>query len=289
MGQVNLLGNFMCDSEYRLAVLKLSLASISHLGFSSVVMNVRGVLAEEAISLIKQFFPNSSCFSFSSRNGWCFDTRLLLSSLPNRPVLLFIEDHLFVGSDISFAAAVEIVDSENADFLIYSWHDDRFFSYLRRIGGSSRVADIDVSGRHPRGAYALPLQSIFGYAFFDKLLKLPAEVFPRFSIYTPFNLEFDVDRLCSMWEGRFRVAFPENELFACLDEDNGVEGYSLLSRGKAPGWVRERKVVKISTKDAGFVGRFERLIEMSLANTWVHELLRRFKIKLLDVAKKTTR
>lgn len=54
----------------------------------------------------------------------------------------------------------------------------------------------------------------------------------RFSKETPFGLEYPVDRMDLL---PLRIALPRQELFACIDDDGGMEpGYQLIKRGLYP-------------------------------------------------------
>jgi hypothetical protein len=63
---------------------------------------------------------------------------------------------------------------------------------------------------------------------FDQITRLLWYKLPRFSQETPFNIEkrpFRIDML------PFVLGVPKQEVFACIDDNLGVPGYSLVERG----------------------------------------------------------
>jgi len=61
------------------------------------------------------------------------------------------------------------------------------------------------------------------FIFQNRLLRFPAE--------TPFNLEREFDRADVL---PINLALSRQEMFACIDDDLGFEGYQLIKRGLYP-------------------------------------------------------
>ena len=71
------------------------------------------------------------------------------------------------------------------------------------------------------------MQSILSYDFFQKILENPPKL-RRWPKETPFDFEKIAQKSFLL---PFKTALPKTELFANIDDDNGVDGYSLISRG----------------------------------------------------------
>jgi hypothetical protein len=65
-------------------------------------------------------------------------------------------------------------------------------------------------------------------AFFARVNKLFGNKFARYAKVTPHELEKDPYRTDIL---PIIIALSKRELFACIDDNNGVKGYSLIDRG----------------------------------------------------------
>jgi hypothetical protein len=75
--------------------------------------------------------------------------------------------------------------------------------------------------------YPVSLIGYFSKALLVKILLTERPLMKGYSIDSPFDFE---QRFDSTWYFPIKWAFPEYELFACVDDDHGIAGYSLSAR-----------------------------------------------------------
>jgi hypothetical protein len=76
--------------------------------------------------------------------------------------------------------------------------------------------------------YPISLLGMYKKDFLRKLLKSRKPFWRRY----PFNSPFDFEQSgTSAWIFPFSFALPTVEIFACIDDDCGIDAYSLISRG----------------------------------------------------------
>ena len=82
---------------------------------------------------------------------------------------------------------------------------------------------------------------------------------------TPFDFE---KKLKDIHWLPFRMSISKDELFACIDDDNGIKGYSLHSRGLYP--ERELRIINKKSKKS----LIKKIIFLIFPNSFLHFLKR---------------
>jgi hypothetical protein len=76
--------------------------------------------------------------------------------------------------------------------------------------------------------YIVPIVAFFRKELLIKLLLTHRPFWRRYHAYSPFDFEQNAK---AKWILPIKIAFPQREIFACVDDDIGVPGSSLQSRG----------------------------------------------------------
>ena len=89
------------------------------------------------------------------------------------------------------------------------------------------------------------MPSIFEKIFFKNLFSSKPYL-KRWPRKYPFDFEkYVTDKIVN----EFKFALPKNELFACIDDDLGEDGYSLISRGLYPNRIKRSDLKKLEFKN----------------------------------------
>jgi hypothetical protein len=228
--------NVRINSEERFDRLVLAINSIPKFKDLSFSIRVRGT------SKNFNFPPIDQCsFYFgSSWNDWNLD---LIEQITRSPTLYYIlvqEDHLLNMNQLNFESLLhEIVDS-SVDYLPLSFypHYQNFVNEMSKNYSTTSTGNlifwdldkrsysrIQVENRN----YPLNLLGVYKKELLLKMLTRARPFYKQYSIQTPFNFEINPKE---NWFLPIRWAYPKSEVFACIDDDHGIKGYSIVSRGE---------------------------------------------------------
>ena len=233
---LTIFANFFIDNEERFIRMKDSFQSMKSIKVAAYVVNVRGSFSHQAVEYLKQNIQTLSIFTIESSAGWFHDTSLLLPMIRTSYVLIWIEDHICMAPE-SINDIVNRMAEFNADLLTYSyWQMGKFLQRYLEVdqvdAGIITWFDhtFEVNSRFVNKSYIISYASIISKKLFDKIIADGGSE-QRWSKMTPFDFEKEPTDI--KWLP-IRRANPTIELFASIDDDHGVIGSSLQSRGLYP-------------------------------------------------------
>ena len=235
--------NFFIDNEERLQRMKDSFYSFRDVQPSEWRINIRGRLKHIACDFLSSELGNKvSVYFLQSKKGWLHDSYSFMQDVQSDFVFFWIEDHIcLVGPDVLRAVLKEMYYF-SADQLWYSWFHRSTWSTLSHLSVAEEGDHIsifkidDASARKARKTlgrdfYVVSAVSLFKKDFFLKTLCSNRPFLKRWPKHLPFDFE-KKSRDCVVT--KICLAMPKIELFAAIDDDHGVSGYSLISRGMYP-------------------------------------------------------
>lgn len=244
MDDLTIFANFFIDTEERFLRMKDSFRSFCGINPEMWLLNIRGRYKKQAAHFLTKNINNEIIISFrSSSEGWFNDTQKMLKDLKTRYALLWVEDHINIAEIDYLITVINEMKAESADCLMYTFFE--FGNYNKRFEGIVKkelsaieifdhtVETHQIAEKNLPGYCSISYVSIMKTSLFKKVILNPPEkrIWP---IETPFDFEkggFDTKWL------PLRIALSKKELFASIDDDRGIEGYSLQSRGLYP--IRE--------------------------------------------------
>ena len=236
---LTIFANFRINNEERYRRMRDSFNSFKHINATKWVINVRGLYKLKTILFLREqlgekLYPHL----IESEKGWFYDTREMLPQIDTDFVFFWIEDHINLVSETKYDEILNEMQENKVDFLIYSWWHDgikKRFEHINRDKTESlsiyqmnlkNIEKIEeVLGRY---FYMISAVGIFGNRLFKKVIQSNHPRLKRWPKETPFDFEkrsYDREFL------PFTLAIPNSELFASIDDDQDIEGYSLVSRG----------------------------------------------------------
>jgi len=233
---LTIFANFFIDNEERLMRMMDSLESMKKIKVDRYVVNVRGDFSQQAVEYLKQNIESISIFTIESAAGWFHDTYSLLSMIRTSYLLIWIEDHICMAPE-SINDIVNKMEKCNADLLTYSFW--QMGNFLQRYEGVNQVDygeitwfdhTIEVNSQFINKSYLIAYSSIIKKELFEKIIADGGSE-RRWPKMTPFD--FEKAPTDTKWLP-LRRANPKIELFASIDDDHGVIGSSLQSRGLYP-------------------------------------------------------
>jgi hypothetical protein len=257
---LTIFANFYIDNEERLTRMKDSLQSMKSITVDKYVVNVRGSFSHEAVEYLNQNINSLSIFSIESEAGWFHDTSSLLPLIRTSYVLLWIEDHICMMPE-KINDIVNKMEKCNADLLTYSfWQMGKFLQRYSEVdqvdAGEIKWFDhtVEVNSKFYNKSYLISYASIIRKELFDKIITDWSGE-QRWSKMTPFD--FEKEPTDTKWLP-LRRANPKYELFASIDDDHGVIGSSLQSRGLYPKRTNRQSYATDSL--SSFISRRSRIL-----------------------------
>jgi hypothetical protein len=235
---LTIFANFRIDNHERFKRMKDSFNSFNEISASKWVVNVRGNFKLQTIEFLNgELGSRLSSNLLESNKGWFSDTKLMLDQIDTDFILCWVEDHLNMEKISKYDEILNEMKDSNVDHLLLSWwhepeketynHIDAFETENLKIYNMN-VSNIKIiNDGIGKSFYMVSLHSILSYSFFKKIIDNPPK-FRRWPKETPFDFEKSSQKSFLL---PFRTALPKSELFVNIDFDNGVEGYSLISRG----------------------------------------------------------
>jgi hypothetical protein len=240
MKEITAVFNVRINSELRLANFVESvkaLLNIENLNFS---IRIRGNLAEESLFRMKQILGNQrvNFYGISNYKSWNIDTYEQILEANSECFLLLQEDHFLIADPVYLVRVIEEFRDHKCDFMPLSFfpHHGEFLELLEKVKpgklhphlksfalSKGNLQQIPINKRN----YLINLIGLFNRKTLIKILLTERPFIKSFNIKTPFNFE---QKEKETWFLPIIWAFPNRELFACTDDDHGIEGYSLASR-----------------------------------------------------------
>jgi hypothetical protein len=241
--KICIFANFFIDNEERLQRMKDSFESFKDIDAFEWRINVRGSLKEKAGDFLLSSLGTQLYLNYlNSKKGWFHDSLQIFNGSQSDYVLFWVEDHICLVPP----GIIKEIISEMKDL----WADQCRYSFLHnqhtktfQVVPPDNVGNlIDVWNLNRKSAsiiqrtlgkdfYVTSMDTIMRRDIFLKILHSTKPFLSRWPIHFPFDFEKQYNDGAIK---NIRIALPKLEIFACIDDDHGVDGYSLISRGVYP-------------------------------------------------------
>jgi hypothetical protein len=232
-------GNFFIDNNERFQRMKDSFYSFRNICPDQWVINIRGRLKSQAGNFLKKELGDKiAIFNLHSRQGWFYDTKIIISHIRTNYVFIWVEDHILISGLDNLRNCILEMAKYEVDQLWYSFFTDELIANFSIIPAHKKgkyitVIKLDNNSCYKirklkkKDFYTISMVSIMCRHYFIKVVNSPKPYLKRWSRNLPFDFEKkSTDRAFPViWH-----AYPNNELFVSIDDDLGEEGYSLISR-----------------------------------------------------------
>jgi hypothetical protein len=243
---LTIFANFWINDDENLLRMKDSFRSFSDICAEKWIVNVRGKhSANVSLFLREELGERLSIHMIESGKGWFHDSKQVAEGLSTEFVLVWVEDHVNVNRIGMYEEILREMAISGSDYLCYSWwflgHAREIYDGLEKTDHRNtefleltrdNAKDLDFFGRRP---YLISLSSILTRGLFFEILSARDPKLRRWPKETPFDFEKSASDVHWL---PLRMSVPKEELFASIDDDNGIEGYSLHARGLYPERVK---------------------------------------------------
>jgi hypothetical protein len=246
--------NFFIDNEERLQRMKDSFHSFKKINPDLWVINIRGRLNHQAGYFLKKQIEGAlHLFYLQNRQGWFYDSRAILNRITADYILFWIEDHILIAKQKYLKNCIVEMKKFEVDQLWYSWFCQsteqisiidpyKRGNYITAYKLDSEACIKIRDNIMHDDFYTISCQSIMRKDFFIKVLLSNKPYLKRWSRYLPFDFEKkSKDKILPV----IYHALPNKELFVSIDDDQGVSGYSLISRGLYSNRVSKESLKKM--------------------------------------------
>ncbi len=241
LSDVTVLANMRIDTAQKLQYFKDSFLSFPGGMFSRWVVNIRGKLKHEVAEFMKkQKLPLLHVSHVETRSGWHKDFTDLAGYVDTQYVFIWLEDHMCVATDKTLYETTHEFILSGADVMQYSGLNCQTHGFYKDVPSALSLKFNNI--------YALNAKTSMNYKLLHKkehylftltvILKKSTLLdhlsnSNTFIRHWPASTPFDFERKCGfLKKGLLFFAYPKNEIFACIDDDMGVDGYSLISRNE---------------------------------------------------------
>lgn len=266
MKKISVFANFFIDNQERLDILKLSFNSFKKANIENWVINIRGQKKIDTKNFLNKNIKKSKIkiFFYEDKKGWLYDSLKISKFLRSQYVFFWVEDHVCIGGYKYFNNVINSLFNYKIDYLPYSWfffgnniksfdtqnlYSNKYILYknYNKIDHKKRLQYANKK-KLKYDQYIISACSIIKKNIFIKLLSKKDRFFYKWSNFLPFN--FEKDQADMHWLP-YKIGILKNELFAALDDDLGVKGYSLISRKffkTTSIQVKNKKIIKKKIK-----------------------------------------
>ena len=252
--------NFFIDNEERLLRMKDSFYSFRDVQPEEWRINIRGRLKHEARDfLYSELRDNLSVHFLESNKGWFYDSHTFMQDVQSDFVFFWIEDHICINQSGNIRKIMKDMFDNEIDVVPYSQRHNDNIMFYSKIGHVAETENLtihefnDEMYRNTRkeskeDIYVISAPSLLTTNFFLFILNFKKPRIKRWSRFLPFDFEKTSLDLNGY---NIRKGFPKYELFVTIDDDNGNEGYSLISRGLYPSRISrlQLKQMEFSIKE----------------------------------------
>jgi len=244
--EINFAINCRINSNERIRRLTYLSEQISDIPNFTLDLRIRGDKSSIAFNEIQSIFDskqiNKKQYGFwpgtNSSNNWRLDTLIQVLSRKSDYVITLQEDHLLVNSIDQLLSLIKAAKDSKVDFLPLT-----FFPHILnqklvdRLVRSEPCMSNDylnvfyISKDNFQKFEQITLLSQVGLyktKFLVKILESEKPFRKKYNHKTPYDFE---TRPGVDWFLPLHWGHSKNEIFACIDDDHGVSGYSLVSRG----------------------------------------------------------
>ena len=236
---LTIFANFRINDQERFLRMQDSFMSFKDIGAQQWVVNARGKYKLETLFFLRDHLGDKlSAHVLESGKGWFVDTREMLHELDTEYVLFWVEDHVNLADVSQYKAILEEMAESKSEYLNYTWwflgHYPKVYDGIPKqeykhietfVLDTNNAKNLSHFGRRP---YLVSMASIFTTKLFKKIACKNDPRLRRWPKETPFDFEKRGDDYHWL---PLKMAISKEELFACIDDDNGIPGYSLQARG----------------------------------------------------------
>jgi hypothetical protein len=254
MPSLTVFANFCINNQERLQRMKDSLNSFLKINPDQYIINVRGKLRLSVGKFLKQKLNKKLDLSYiNSNRGWLYDSQHISKKINSKYVFFWIEDHLLISSPKIFRNCLIEMEKYKVDQLQYSFLHNRTrktWAILptHKIGKYIKIFNynfatyLKMKNKLKKDFYTISCLQIFEKNFFLKVLFSKKPFLKRWPRHLPFDFE---KKSSDKISANICLALPHYELFAPIDDDHDVPGYSLISRKKYPNRISRRDLKKL--------------------------------------------
>jgi len=260
MPSLTVFANIRINDEERFIRMKDSFMSFRGISAEKWVINVRGVYKQDTIIFLKEHLGDKlSPHILESGKGWFHDSRQLIGEIKTDFVMVWVEDHINLRDVAIYSNIIEEMFENGSEYLNYTWW---FLGQTRRVYDGiekreckfidtfeldkHKAKNLNFNGNKP---FLISLPSIFSKELFLKIINKDDPKLRRWPKDTPFDFEKSGEDFHWL---PMRMAIAKDELFACIDDDQNIPGYSLQSRGLYPSRISR---FKQNTSEKNMVGK----------------------------------
>lgn len=246
--------NFFIDNEERLLRMKDSFYSFRDVQPEEWRINIRGRLKHKARDfLISELHDNLSVHLLESNKGWFYDSNTFMQDVQSDFVFFWIEDHICINESSNLREIMKDMFDNDIDAVPYSQRHNANISFYSSIGHVGETKNLTIHAfndemyKTAREAsreviYVTSAPSIMATDFFLFILNFRKPFIKRWSQFLPFDFE---KTSLDLKGYNIIKGFPKYELFVTIDDDNGNDGYSLISRGLYPSRISRSQLKKM--------------------------------------------
>ena len=240
---ITIIYNVRLDSEYRVNRFCKSIELLENIDGLHFSVRIRGLQANTAEIWLKnlvkrKILKNFVIMSGSTYNNWKLDCLEQIFRSKSQTYILAQEDHFLIADVENFRSAIVDFQETKSDYLALSF----FRNYSEFVhstqwtaqGTTKNLRYWDVSKASwqnlmpEKKMYLVNLLGAFTYDFLYKILVSEKPFIKYFDVNHPYDFE---QRPSENWYLAMRFAIPNFEIFACVDDNHGYDGTSLISRG----------------------------------------------------------
>lgn len=267
MLKFSIYGNILIDSVSKLQLAVSNLKKlVSETGLTAII-RVRGRFA---LQFANSFNNNKQIQVMRGEEFslWRNQTVFDLDNICTPYILLFLEDHIFVGNQQLFKNQLELVVRHDVDLFQYSWFPQYqawrncdVFTKGDSVKENIVWADITQETleelKKTELRWVVSMTSVFKKEVLIDLLKMSRPIIKKTNPRAPFDVEKSPNHTFYL---PLRLALPKQEIFVCVDDDNTIPNSSAISRGIVKNVIENREVRHHSTNSPiQFVNRLSKI------------------------------
>jgi len=244
--EINFVINCRINSFERIRRLMYLSEQISSIPNFTLDLRVRGDSSNITIQRIQSIFDKKRIdkkqYNFwvgtSSGNNWKIDTLIQVLSRKNDYVVTLQEDHFLQCTTDYLVSLVKAGQDSKIDFMPLTFFPhildrNKVDAFMRNeVGMSNHYFNYFYISKDnlQRFKHTTLLSQIGLYKtkFLIDVLKSEKPFVKKYNHKTPYSFE---QRPGADWFLPLVWGYPKDEIFACVDDDHGISGYSLVSRG----------------------------------------------------------
>ena len=253
---LTIFSNFRINTEENFLRMKESFNSFKNVKIDKWVINFRGSYKDKSIKFLSEELGDKLIkFELNSNKGWFHDTKKMLNNINTEFVFYWIEDHINISKIDYINRIISEMSEKKIDYLGYSWfglgtfmsefngirqnhsHDLVCLNYDNNANTLRQKNSLRLIGFKSN---IISLAGIYSIKMFIKIIKSKKPYLRRWPKQTPFDFE---KKWCDTYILPVKMAIPKYEIFSNIDDDNLINGSSLISRRLYPKRVIRKNLI----------------------------------------------